>query len=97
MKTSQSQPRLSETTEAPATIPGDLIGYSEAAALLGVPVGTLYSWTHLKKVPHIRLGPRLVRFSRAGLAAWLRNLTVQPASSQRGTRGPERPESRDVA
>jgi excisionase family DNA binding protein len=97
MKTSQSQPRPCETTEAPATIPGDLIGYSAAAALLGVPVGTLYSWTHLKKVPHIRLGPRLVRFSRAGLAMWLRNLTVEPGPSECGTRGPERQESRDVA
>lgn len=81
MNTSQAHNDLRGHVPAHSNAPSDLIGYSEAAALLGVPVGTLYSWTHLKKVPHIRLGPRLVRFSRAGLAAWLSHLTVSPISS----------------
>lgn len=48
-----------------------MIGYAEAAALLGVPVGTLYHWVHRRRVPHVRLGPRLVRFGRGQLLSWL--------------------------
>ena len=56
--------------------PGDLVGYSEAAAILGVPVGTLYAWVHHRRVPHVRLGPRLVKFSRVGLGRWLAERAV---------------------
>ena len=49
----------------------DLMTYDETAALLGLPKGTLYSWVHERRVPHIRLGPRLVRFSRRAMTAWL--------------------------
>ena len=56
--------------------PGDLVGYTEAAAILGVPVGTLYAWVHHRRVPHVRLGPRLVKFSRVGLGRWLAEQVV---------------------
>ena len=56
--------------------PGDLVGYTEAAAILGVPVGTLYAWVHHRRVPHVRLGPRLVKFSRVGLVRWLAERAV---------------------
>ncbi len=59
---------------------GDLIGYRAAAAVLAVPVGTLYSWVHQRRIPYVRLGPRQVRFSRRALAAWLRERTVQPVT-----------------
>lgn len=49
----------------------DIIGYREAARLLGVPIGTLYAWTHQRKVPHFRLTSRIVKFSRRTLVAWL--------------------------
>ena len=49
----------------------DVITYPQAAALLGVPVGTLYCWVHERRIPHIRLGARLVRFSRTTTLAWL--------------------------
>lgn len=57
----------------------DIIGYREAARLLGVPRGTLYAWTHRKQVPHIRLAARLVRFRRSDLVAFLDARTVPAA------------------
>ena len=48
-----------------------MLTYREAATLLGVPIGTLYAWVHTRAIPHVRLGPRLVRFSRDALGHWL--------------------------
>ncbi len=48
-----------------------MLTYRQAATFLGVPVGTLYAWVHTRTIPHVRLGPRLVRFSRANLLAWV--------------------------
>ena len=49
----------------------DVLGYPEAAKLLGIAQGTLYVWVHRKVVPHYRYSARCVRFSRAGLQQWL--------------------------
>jgi excisionase family DNA binding protein len=49
----------------------DLCGYQEAAKLLAVPIGTLYAWVHQKRVPHVRLGSKVVRFDRAELQVWI--------------------------
>ena len=48
-----------------------LITYTQAAALLNLPLGTLYAWVHQKRVPHIRLGPRTVRFDESELRSWV--------------------------
>ncbi|GEM_PF-3568673 len=56
----------------------DLIGYAEAAQLLNTPIGTLYGWVNRKRVPHIRISKRLVKFSRRALATWIAERTVQP-------------------
>ncbi len=64
--------------EGGVAAPPDLMTYDEVAALLGVPKGTLYAWVHDRRLPHIRLGPRLVRFSRKALAAWLAERAVAP-------------------
>ena len=58
---------------------GNLVGYPEASRLLGVPIGTLYAWVCQKRVPHIRLGPRAVRFNRAELERWLGSKRVGAA------------------
>ena len=39
-----------------------LITYQEAARILGLPRGTLYALVHQNRIPHVRLGRRLVRF-----------------------------------
>lgn len=49
----------------------DLLDYEQAAAFLGVRRGTLYSWVSTKRIPHLRLSGRLVRFDRAELQRWL--------------------------
>lgn len=51
-------------------------GYKEASQWLGFPPGTLYSLVHAKRIPHIRLGKRLVRFSRPELERWLASNSV---------------------
>ncbi len=48
-----------------------MVGYREAAAFLGVAVGTLYAWVHHGRVPCYRLGRRCVRFDLTQLARWL--------------------------
>ena len=48
-----------------------LITYTEAAELIGVQQGTLYSMVSRRQIPHIRLSARLVRFDQDELAAWI--------------------------
>ena len=57
-------------------VPPDLLNYSEAAEFLSVARGTLYCWVHRQEIPFIRLGKRVIRFSRIGLTAWLKSRTV---------------------
>ena len=60
------------------------LNYRDAAALLGVPVGTLYAWVARQQVPHIRLGRRLVRFDAGELETWLAAHKVPVASEAAG-------------
>ena len=52
------------------------LNYREAAELIGVPVGTVYCWVSLKKVPHFRISDRLVRFDRDELLEWIESKKV---------------------
>jgi predicted DNA-binding transcriptional regulator AlpA len=53
--------------------PGDLIDEKEAAAILAVAVTTLRNWRALKQGPRYqKLGSRMVRYSRADLAAFIK-------------------------
>jgi excisionase family DNA binding protein len=58
-----------ETGESVSHDPDRLLDIQEAAALLGVKVGTLYSWVSKGKVPFRKVGS-LVRFHRGELMAW---------------------------
>lgn len=49
--------------------PEKLLDVDEAASLLQVKVGTLYSWVSKRKIPFRKVGS-LVRFDRAELMAW---------------------------
>jgi|WetSurMetagenome_2_1015567.scaffolds.fasta_scaffold1635027_2 excisionase family DNA binding protein len=44
-----------------------ILNYKQASEVLGIKVQTLYAMVCLKKIPHIRLSPRLVRFSKKEL------------------------------
>ena len=59
----------------------EMLNYGEAADLVGVPVGTLYSWVFTRAIPHFRLGARLVRFRRSELQRWL---TERHVATRRG-------------
>lgn len=49
----------------------EILTYAEAGRYLNLPVGTIYSLVARQLVPHVRLGPRTVRFNRAELDAWI--------------------------
>ncbi|MBX3217127.1 MAG: helix-turn-helix domain-containing protein [Labilithrix sp.] len=61
------------TDDANAT---EMLTYQQTSKFLNVPVGTLYDWVHRKVVPHVRLGPRLVRFPLSALVRWLEARSV---------------------
>jgi excisionase family DNA binding protein len=48
-----------------------MLTYSEVRDVTGLPLGSLYSMVHHKAIPHVRLGPRLVRFPSDEIDAWL--------------------------
>lgn len=54
----------------------DLLCYTHAALFLGMKRGTLYSLVHQKRIPHVRLGARMVRFSIRELEGWIRDRSV---------------------
>ncbi len=61
----------------PATRADDQhLTYEEAARFLNLKLETLYSMVSRREIPHIRLGRRFVRFSRADLLRWLDNRRV---------------------
>ena len=59
----------------------ELIGYKEAAAMLGVAVGTLYSWVSRHRIPHIRMSGRCVRFDKTEIGEWISGNSV-PATEE---------------
>lgn len=50
----------------------ELLTYTQAGRLLNLRTNTLYSLVSRSQIPHLRLGPRIVRFSRAALELWMR-------------------------
>jgi len=48
-----------------------LLDASEAAKLLHVPRSTLYELVRSRGLPHVRIGDRGLRFTRADLARWV--------------------------
>jgi excisionase family DNA binding protein len=64
----------------------DLLTYDQAARSLNIKLGTLYALVAQNRVPHVRLGRRLVRFSRSDLEGWLRQHRVEPPPDSGGPR-----------
>jgi excisionase family DNA binding protein len=61
--------------------PGDVLRYDQAAALLAIPLATLYSMVHHRQLPHYRVGARTVLFRKSELAVWLADRAVRPADT----------------
>jgi excisionase family DNA binding protein len=52
--------------------------YRQLAQRLNAKLGTLYALVSEKRIPHVRLGKRFVRFSRAAIDAWVAEQVVAP-------------------
>ncbi len=47
-----------------------LLTPEQISDLLGVKLSTIYQWTHIKYIPHVKLG-RFVRFKEQEIIQWL--------------------------
>lgn len=54
-----------------------LLDANEAARLLHVPRSTLYELVRSRGLPHVRVGKRGMRFTRADLARWISENSVR--------------------
>lgn len=54
-----------------------MLSPAELAAYLGVSIGTIYGWTHLRVIPFYKVG-NLVRFKLAEVEQWLADNRVEP-------------------
>lgn len=54
-----------------------LLDAHEAARLLHIPRSTLYELVRSRGLPHVRIGSRGLRFSRADLARWIGENSVR--------------------
>jgi excisionase family DNA binding protein len=54
----------------------ELLTYAQASSHLNLKINTLYGLVAQGRVPHVRLGRRLVRFYRRDLDAWLQEHAV---------------------
>ena len=69
----------------------DLLTYAQTSRTYNIKPGTLYALVAQQRIPHVRLGRHLVRFSRAALDAWLRQHAVEPTARNEQARQSGRP------
>lgn len=53
----------------------------EASFYLGMPLATLYGYTHRRQIPHFKRG-RILMFERAELDQWMTQLRVTVAETR---------------
>jgi excisionase family DNA binding protein len=58
----------------------EMVRASVVAAMLDVPIGTVHQLVHQKRIPHVRLGRRFIRFRRSEIEAWITGQAVPPAT-----------------
>lgn len=54
----------------------ELLTYKQASGFLQIQLGTLYSLVSHRRIPHIRLSNRMVRFRRSDIEKWIANQEV---------------------
>lgn len=59
-----------------------LVKIEELARYLDTPVATLYTWTHQRKIPHVKMG-RSLRFDLAEIDLWVNERKVAPGANRR--------------
>ena len=65
--------------ERATTLEKRFLRIEELSEYMGTPVATLYTWTHQKKIPHLKMG-RSVRFDLREIEAWLKERRVGVSS-----------------
>jgi excisionase family DNA binding protein len=60
----------------PQLLAEPLLNADQAARLLHVPRSTLYELVRSRDLPHVRIGPRGLRFTRTDLARWVTENSV---------------------
>ena len=63
-----------------------LMNIDEVAEYLGVTKTTIYSWTAQKKIPHIKLTRKLLKFREKDIMDWLAQKSVSADASEVGQR-----------
>ena len=59
-----------------------LVNIEELSAYLGLPISTIYTWTHQKKIPHVKMG-RTLRFDLVEIDEWVDERKVAQAAIRR--------------
>lgn len=49
----------------------NLLSVKELAVLLSISEKTIYGWTYARKIPFLKIGPRLVRFKIEDIEQWI--------------------------
>jgi excisionase family DNA binding protein len=62
-----------------------LLTYSDVSARFAIKTATLYALVCQKRIPHIRIGPRFVRFVEEEIERWLIEKAVAPLTSSKPT------------
>ena len=58
-------------------------GYEFASKITGISKNTLYALVFKKRIPHIKLNRRFIRFSKNDLECWLVNHKIEPRVNKR--------------
>ena len=59
-----------------------LIKIEDLSLYLDTPVATIYTWTHQKKIPHVKIG-RSLRFDLAEIDLWVNERRVAQVEVRR--------------
>jgi excisionase family DNA binding protein len=62
----------------------EYLSYQQVSSAYGIGLSTLYSMVRRKQIPHVRIGPRFVRFRRSELDAWLNERSVDLGAENGG-------------
>ena len=69
-----------------------LLNKREIADYLGVTIWTIDSWVSCRRIPHLKVGGRLVRFDLSEVLEWLKTQRVEPrifpSSSEKSSKKP---------
>ncbi len=63
-----------------------LLNIDEVAEMLGVTKGAIYAWVYQKKIPHVKITKRLLKFREKDIMDWISQKSVSADASVSGKR-----------